>query len=427
MKSSDVLLERLMQLHPKLIDLSLDRMYDILGKLGNPHHRLPPVIHVAGTNGKGSAIAYMRAALLAAGYRVHVYTSPHLVRFHERVELYGEIITEPALAELLDECERRNGGAAITYFEVTTAAAFLAFSRNPADILFMETGLGGRLDATNVVDRPLATAITPVSLDHQQFLGNTLPEIAREKAGIIKPGVPLVVGPQENAALDTILARAKEVDAPATVWGRDFEVRNPTRDGFLYVENGNELPMPAPVLLGFHQPANAATAIATLRKLDGFDLSSDALATGLTSARWPARMQQIHEGRLKELLGEGTELWLDGGHNPAAGEVIADMAKTWNDRPLDIVVGMMNTKDPVGFLALIAPFVRLAVAVDIPREKNTLAADQTLKVLCEVDIAAEAAPDIETALRRLKTSGEPSRVLICGSLYLAGWVLEVNG
>lgn len=426
-KSSDVLLERLMQLHPKLIDLSLDRMFDILAKLDNPHHRLPPVIHVAGTNGKGSAIAYMRAALLAAGYRVHVYTSPHLVRFHERVELYGEIISEPELAALLEECERRNGGEPITYFEVTTAAAFLAYSRNPADVLLLETGLGGRLDATNVVERPLATVITPVSLDHQQFLGETIAAIAGEKAGIIKKDVPLIVGPQKPEALDVILARVDVVGAPSTVWGRDFDVAGSSQNGFEYVERGARISMPRPVLLGSHQPANAATAIATLRTQKGLEVTLEAIAEGLRSARWPARMQQLTAGRLPDLLGASTELWLDGGHNPAAGEVIADMAQSWSDRPLDIVVGMMNTKDPVGFLKPLAPYVRRAVAVGIPGEKNTLTADQTLGVLEKVGIAAEAAPDVETALSRLRNPDEASRVLICGSLYLAGRVLEANG
>lgn len=425
--SSDVLLERLMQLHPKLIDLSLDRMYDILAKLGNPHHSLPPVVHVAGTNGKGSAIAYMRAALIAAGYRVHVYTSPHLVRFHERVELDGETISEADLAELLDECERINGGEPITYFEVTTAAAFLAFSRVPADILLLETGLGGRLDATNVVDRPLATVITPVSLDHQQFLGDTIAKIAGEKAGIIKPGVPVIIGPQVSEARDVMVARAAALDSPAFVSGTDFDVIEQTTDGFVMVDGDDRLAMPMPCLLGPHQPHNAATAIAALRRLEGFDLSEESLARGLTTARWPARMQQLHAGRLKEMLGPDTELWLDGGHNPAAGLVLADMAQSWTDRPLDLVVGMMNTKDPTGFIKPLAPFVRRAIAVEIPGEKNTLAAEDTLRVLKDAGLEASSASDVEVALQQLAAEKGPSRVLICGSLYLAGRVLEANG
>jgi dihydrofolate synthase/folylpolyglutamate synthase len=427
MASSDVLLERLMQLHPKLIDLSLDRMHDILGKLGNPQHNLPPVVHVAGTNGKGSAIAYMRAALIAAGYRVHVYTSPHLVRFHERVELDGEIISEADLTALLDECERVNGGEPITYFEVTTAAAFLAFSRVPADILLLETGLGGRLDATNVVDQPLATVITPVSLDHQQFLGDTIDKIAGEKAGIIKADVQVIIGPQDPEARQVMMARAAALGSPAFASGLDFDVIERSPDGFVMSDGDTRLIMPMPCLLGPHQPLNAATAIATLRRLKGFDFSREALAKGLTTARWPGRMQQVHDGRLKALLGLDTELWLDGGHNPAAGQVLADMAQTWADRPLDLVVGMMNTKDPTGFIKPLAPFVRRAIAVEIPGEKNTLAADETLRVLQDAGLQATKACDVETALQQLAAEEGPSRVLICGSLYLAGRVLEANG
>jgi dihydrofolate synthase / folylpolyglutamate synthase len=425
--SSDVLLERLMRLHPKLIDLSLDRMHDILANLGNPHHSLPPVVHVAGTNGKGSAIAYMRAALIAAGYRVHAYTSPHLVRFHERVELDGKIISEADLSALLDECERVNGGEPITYFEVTTAAAILAFSRVPADILLLETGLGGRLDATNVVDQPLATVITPVSLDHQQFLGDTIDKIAGEKAGIIKSGVPVIIGPQKPEVRQVMMERADALGSPVFASGFDFDVVEQSPDGFVMTDGDTRFAMPVPCLLGPHQPFNAATAIATLRRLEGFELSEESLAKGLKTALWPARMQQLHEGRLKDLLGPDTELWLDGGHNPAAGQVLADMAKTWTDRPLDLVVGMMNTKDPTGFIKPLAPFARRAIAVEIPGEKNTLVAEDTLQVLQEAGLQAAKMPDVEAALQHLASEEGPSRVLICGSLYLAGRVLEANG
>ncbi|MDG2481600.1 MAG: bifunctional folylpolyglutamate synthase/dihydrofolate synthase [Alphaproteobacteria bacterium] len=425
--SSDVLLERLMQLHPKLIDLSLERMMRLLKALDNPHLKLPPVVHVAGTNGKGSAIAYMRAALLAAGYRVHVYTSPHLVRFHERVEIDGKIIAEDDLADLLDDCERANGGEPITFFEVTTAAAFLGFSRTPADILLMETGLGGRLDATNVIDRPLLSVITLISLDHQQFLGETLAEIAGEKAGIIKPGVPVVIGPQEPAGRDVLLVRAEELGAPALMFGRDFAVDAVSAEGFSLSVGSDRMEMPDPVLAGPHQPSNAATAITALRHLAGFELDEEHLRQGLRTARWPARMQQLHHGALKDKVGPDVELWLDGGHNPAAGQVLADMAGTWNDRPLDIVVGMMNTKDPAGFIAPLAPFVRRAVAVGIPGEKNTLSAGETRAVLDQAGVETVAAGDFDEALGLLRASGKgSSRILICGSLYLAGRVLAAN-
>ena len=426
--SSDVLLERLMGLHPKLIDLSLDRMIRILAALGHPERALPPVVHIAGTNGKGSTVATMKAALIAAGYRVHAYTSPHLVRFHERVELDEEIIAEPALAALLEECERANGGVPITFFEITTAAAFLGFSRTPADILLMETGLGGRLDATNMIEKPLVTIITPVSLDHQQFLGDTVGEIAGEKAGILKPGVLGVIGPQPSQALEAIERRAAAIAAPLLVAGRDFVVESVGPDGFVLRDGDSTSTFPLPVLPGAHQPFNAASAIVALRRLAGFTVDDAAIATGLKTARWPARLQKLETGALKDRAGPKVELWLDGGHNPSAGEVLADMARTWGDRPLDLIVGMMNTKDPVGFVRPLAPLVRRARAVSIPGEKNTLPAEETLKVLRQAGVEAAESASVGDALDELNAAGNgPARVLICGSLYLAGRVLEENG
>ena len=426
--SSDVLLERLMGLHPKLIDLSLDRMHRILDALGHPERALPPVVHIAGTNGKGSTVATMKAALIAAGYRVHAYTSPHLVRFHERVELDGEIIAEPALAALLEECERANGGVPITFFEITTAAAFLGFSRTPADILLMETGLGGRLDATNVIDQPAVSIITPVSLDHQQFLGDTIGAIAGEKAGILKPGVTGIIGPQPAEALAAIAARAQAIGAPLLVAGRDFAVESAGPEGFVLRDGDVTTAFPPPVLVGAHQPFNAATSIVALRRLAGFTVDDDAVARGLRSARWPARLQKLERGALKDRVGVDVELWLDGGHNPSAGEVLADMAMTWGDHPLDLVVGMMNTKDPVGFVRPLAPLVRRARAVSIPGEKNTLPGEATLKVLREAGVEAAESASVGAALDELRAAGSgPARILICGSLYLAGRVLEENG
>jgi len=422
--TSDVLLDRLMGLHPKLIDLSLDRMMRVLEALGRPHEHLPPVVHIAGTNGKGSVVAYLRAALIAAGYKVHVYTSPHLVRFHERIQVDGKIIAEPDLAALLDECEKANGGEPITFFEITTAAAFLAFSRTPADILVMETGLGGRLDATNVVDRPLLSVITPISLDHQHFLGDTLAQIAGEKAGIIKPHVPVVIGPQEPEALAVLEQRARELDAPAVIWGRDYAAVADDK-GFDVRDGATSWRLPLPSLFGPHQIANAATAVAALRRLEGFTVDRAATAEGLTTAVWPARLQRLTAGRLVNLAGRAVELWVDGGHNPSAGEILADVCRTWNDKPLDIVVGMMNTKDPKGFARPLAPYVRRAICLSIPGEKNTLPGEDAARVLTSVGIAASVGAGIEEAIARLR-SGAPSRVLIRGSLYLAGRVLAVN-
>ncbi len=426
---SDVVLERLMQLHPKLIDLSLDRLHRLLEHLGQPHRHLPPAVHVAGTNGKGSVIAYMRAALMAAGHTVHVYTSPHLVRFHERIEIGGHLIEEDRLMALLEECEAANRNEPITFFEITTAAAYLAFAREPADIVLLETGLGGRLDATNVIDKPLVSVITPVSLDHQQFLGTTLAAIAGEKAGIIKNGVPVVIAPQDGEAMEVLLDRAGALGAPAIVAGHDFTFGEESGGRFEVTEpGGRRTVLPAPALAGRHQMANAATAVVALGLTGRMAPDQGALAAGMLQARWPARLQRLESGRLVDRLGCGKELWLDGGHNPAAGSILADMARTWCDRPLDVIIGMMNTKDPAGFIRPLAPFIRRAVAVAIPGEKNTLDAAATRAVLEAEGVAATVATDIRQAISRLADpQDERSRILICGSLYLAGRVLSANG
>ena len=426
---SDVVLERLMQLHPKLIDLSLDRLHRLLERLDRPHLRLPPVVHVAGTNGKGSVIAYMRAALMAAGHTVHVYTSPHLVRFHERIEIAGQVIEEDRLMALLEECEAANRNEPITFFEITTAAAYLAFAREPADIVLLETGLGGRLDATNVVDKPLVSVITPVSLDHQQFLGTTLAAIAGEKAGIIKSGVPVVIAPQDDEAKDVLQDRADALGAPAVVAGRDFTFQAGAGDRFEVISpGGRRTVLPRPALAGRHQLANAATAVVALGLTGHLAPDKRALAAGMLQVRWPARLQRLESGHLVEQLGDGQELWLDGGHNPAAGSTLADMAGTWRDRPLDVIIGMMNTKDPAGFICPLAPYIRRAVAVSIPGEKNTLDAEATRAVLAEEGVAVTVAADIRRAISDLADpQGDRSRILICGSLYLAGRVLSANG
>ncbi len=425
---SDVVLERLMQLHPKLIDLSLERLHRLLEHLGQPHRHLPPVIHVAGTNGKGSVIAFMRAALMAAGHTVHVYTSPHLVRFHERIEIAGQVIGEDRLMTLLEECEAANRNEPITFFEITTAAAYLAFSREPADIVLLETGLGGRLDATNVIDRPLVSVIMPVSLDHQQFLGNTLAAIAGEKAGIIKTGVPVVIAPQDDEALEVLVDRAGALGAPADVAGRDFTFLEATDDRFEVTRpGGSRTLLPVPALAGRHQLANAATAVVALGRTGHLVPDDRALAEGMAQVRWPARLQRLESGSLVDQLRHGQELWLDGGHNPAAGAILADMARSWHDRPLDVIIGMMNTKDPRGFIRPLAPCVRRAVAVSIPGEANALDAEATRAVLEEEGVAVTVAGNIGQAISHLaEPRGNPSRILICGSLYLAGRVLSAN-
>ena len=425
-ETSDRVLERLGRLHPKLIDLSLGRIERLLGALDNPHEKLPPVVHVAGTNGKGSTVATLRACLEAGGYRVHAYISPHLVRFHERIRLAGRLIEEEALIALLEECEHANGGTPITYFEITTAAAFLAFARTPADVVLLETGLGGRLDATNVVCRPAATAITPISLDHQGFLGDTIAQIASEKAGILKPRVPVVIGPQPAEAEAVIETRAVALGAPLSRWRHEWRCEV-TDDGMRFAGEHWRLDLPRPSLVGAHQIANAGAAIACLEQLRDLPVVADAIAAGLRQIEWPARMQHLTHGPLVEITPTGWELWLDGGHNPGAGAVLADFIAGWHDRPLFLVVGMLNTKDSAGFLAPLAPHAKALVAVTIPGEQNPLPAEAIVAAARSVGIAAAMAPSLAAALSDIVSNPEPGRILVCGSLHFAGTVLAANG
>lgn len=424
---SDLVLERLTRLHPKLIDLSLGRIEGLLAALGNPQDRLPPVVHVAGTNGKGSTIAALRACLEAGGYRAHVYTSPHLVRFHERVRLAGRLIEEDRLVELLEECERANKGAPITYFEITTAAALLAFARTPADAVLLETGLGGRLDATNVVRRPAATAITPISLDHQAFLGDTIAKIAGEKAGILKPGAPAIIGPQIPEAAAVFDARATAVGASLYRFGREWRCAA-QGEGMRYEGPRWRLDLPLPSLPGAHQIGNAGTAIACLEQLTGFAIGREVIAHGLRHIDWPARLQRLVHGPLVEMLPMGWELWLDGGHNPGAGEVLAAAVSGWRERPLHLVVGMLNTKDAAGFLAPLAVHARSLKAVTIPGEQNPLPASEIVAAAGSVGLTAHESPSVAAAIGAiLAAESNPARVLICGSLHFAGTVLAENG
>jgi dihydrofolate synthase / folylpolyglutamate synthase len=419
-QTSDVILARMMALHPKIIDLTLDRMWRLLEALGNPQDALPPVIHIAGTNGKGSTQAMIRAGLEAAGKTVHAYTSPHLARFHERIRLAGTLISEDHLTEVLDECYAANGGESITYFEITTCAALLAFSRTPADAVLLEVGLGGRLDATNVVAQPALTVITPVSIDHQQYLGTTLAEIAGEKAGIIKRRVPCVVGPQEDAALDVIEATAARLGAPLLAYGQQWHVG--TEGGrMVYQDETGLLDLPLPNLIGAHQVTNAGSALAAMRHLG---LDAAACEAGVTRAEWPARMQRLKAGPLVEAA-EGTPVWLDGGHNPAAGEALAGVLAAGQGK-VHMICGMLNTKDIAGYLRPLAPHVARLHAVSIPGEVNTLPANVTAETARAVGMEAVEALDVIGAVRAIVAADPGARILICGSLYLAGNVLREN-
>jgi len=425
-ETSDQVLERLGRLHPKLIDLSLGRIKRLLAALGNPQERLPPIIHVAGTNGKGSTVATLRACLEAGGYRVHAYISPHLVRFHERIRLAGQLIEEEALIAVLEECERANAGEPITFFEITNAAAFLAFSRVPANVVLLEVGVGGRLDSTNVIRRPAVTTITPISLDHQALLGDTIAQISAEKAGILKPGVPVVVGPQPDEAETVIEARAIELSVPLSRWQREWRC-DPAGDGMRFVGARWRLDLPMPSLAGAHQIVNAGMAIACLEQLRDFPVSTGAIADGLRQIEWPARLQRLTRGPLVEMMPPGWELWLDGGHNPSAGAVLGEFVAGWHDRPLFLVVGMLNTKDAGGFLGPLAPHANALIAVTIPGEQNPLPAEAIAAGARSVGLIAATATSVDAALREISLSSPPGRVLICGSLHFAGTVLAANG
>ena len=408
MSRIEPIVARLHGLHPRLIDLSLDRLQRLLAQLGHPERKLPPIIHVAGTNGKGSTCSFIRAVAEAAGLRVHVYTSPHLVRFNERFRIAGQLVTDDALGTVMEHIEQVNAGAPITVFEVITAAAFALFAATPADLCVLEVGLGGRGDATNVIT-PAACAITSISLDHREMLGDTLPLIAAEKAGIMKPGIPTVTGIQPRDILAVLDAagpvRARERDWLIESWG----------PGLRYADGDGSVILPTPGLLGPHQVDNAGIAVAAIR--------AAALGVndfhGLARAEWPARMQRLH-GRLAALV-PGRELWLDGGHNPGAGEVLAAVIAGWAD-PTHLVVGMKQAKDTAEFLRPLLPLAASVWAVAEPDQHQALPVDAIIEASGGV---ARAGPTVADALRSL--DGQPGRVLICGSLYLAGEVLKLDG
>jgi dihydrofolate synthase/folylpolyglutamate synthase len=428
---TDAILDRLMRLHPKLIDLELGRIERLLADVGSPHLKLPPIVHVAGTNGKGSLVAYLRAMAEAAGYRVHVYTSPHLVRFNERIRVAGELISDDMLEDVLTEAEQANNEQPITFFEITTVSAFLAFARVPADLAVLEVGMGGRNDTTNVVE-PALSAITPIGYDHTSFLGDTLEKIAAEKAGILKRAVPAVIGRQREASAGVIASRAAELAAPLFRMGREWQVR-PTPSGFRYDSDLLGIDLPAPALVGAHQIDNAATAVACIERLRAaqFRIDDAAMRKGLASVDWPARLQKLTRGPLVDALPPASELWLDGGHNEDCGIVLARQAAEWAKEPaalpLYLIFGMLTTKDASGFLRPLGRHARSARAVPIeghaaytPQEACARAADVGLDCLPANDVGA-ALEDL------LASQPAPMRILICGSLYLAGTVLARNG
>jgi dihydrofolate synthase/folylpolyglutamate synthase len=430
----DAIVTRLLALHPKRIDLTLDRVERLLARLDHPERRLPPVIHVAGTNGKGSTVAFMRAILEAAGKSVHVYTSPNLVRVNERFRLGriggGVLVSDAELADVLTECERANGDDPITVFEIETVAGFLLFARHPADVLLLEVGLGGRLDATNVIERPLTSVITPVSFDHAEFLGNTVPQIAAEKAGILKRGVPAVIALQSNEARETIERVARKVGAPLRLAGEDWIVTQ-EHGRLVYQDDNGLLDLPAPKLVGRHQFDNAGTAIAALRASNAFKLPLAAYEDGIAAAQWPARMQRLLTGRLVAQAPEGAEVWLDGGHNVDGGRAIAVALADLEERvprPLVLIVGMLTTKDVEGFLGNFAGLAHRIIAIPIANQEKSRSPETIVEAARRTGTEAEVSTGVESALTRVaQLNLDAPRILITGSLYLAGEVLAVNG
>jgi dihydrofolate synthase/folylpolyglutamate synthase len=435
MTDIDALLARLKRLHPLMIDLSLGRIEGLLAKLGDPHKRLAPVVHIAGTNGKGSVAALLKAMLEAAGNRVHVYTSPHLVRFNERIVMAGESgrkagpIAEDRLVDLLERVEAVNAGDPMTFFEITTAAAFLAFAETPADAVILEVGLGGRLDATNVIDQPRLSIITPVSIDHADKLGATVGLIAAEKAGILKRGVRAVIGRQDEEAMPVIQAAADKVGAPLVVYGQDFDAYE-QRGRLVFQAEHRLLDLSLPALVGPHQVGNAGTAIAAALEMPEFGLDERAIERGLTGVEWPARMQRLSSGALTAMLQPGSELWLDGGHNPAGAQALADTLAGLEERapkPLVLVLALMGQKNARGYLAHFRGLARQVVTVPIPGAHEAPWPPEDLAELArDAGLQASHAGSVPDALGLIEAEAGAKRIVICGSLYLAGAVLALQ-
>jgi dihydrofolate synthase / folylpolyglutamate synthase len=434
LKTAEQEIDALMQLHPKGFDLSLERVTRLLHVLGDPHLKLPPVIHVAGTNGKGSATAFSRAILEAAGLSVHVHTSPHLVRWHERYRMGGgKLVEDQVFADALRRVAKANGGQSITVYEILTAVGFILFSEHPADAVILEVGLGGRFDATNVISNPAVSLIMPISMDHEAYLGDTVEKIAFEKAGIIKRRCPAVIGQQPfSAAKDTLIALAEKAGGPLAVYGQDF-LAFEEHGRMVYQDEDGLLDLPKPALLGRHQIANAAAAIKAVR-MAGFDVADDAVERGIAAANWPARMQRLSQGALVGLAPKGSEIWLDGGHNPGAGLVIAEALAELDERaerPLFMIAGMLSTKDSTGYFKAFEGLVKHVYCVPVTGSDSGLSPEKLALAAQEAGLSAEPVASAANALALLKDNFDPDetapRILIGGSLYFAGEVLRENG
>ena len=422
LSKSDVVLDRLLSLHPKIIDLTLDRVTRLLKKLNNPEDKISQVVHIAGTNGKGSTQAFLRAAIESSGESVHVYTSPHLTRFHERIRVAGSLISENMLADILNECELANNGKPITYFEITTCAAFLIFSRIKADYTLLEVGLGGRLDATNILKKPKLTIITPISMDHVQFLGSTIEQIANEKAGIIKEGIPCIVGHQSKDAIDVIKKRAIELKSKLKIYGEHWQVYAKS-DKLIFKDAMGFLELPLPKLIGQHQIENAGTAIAAMRELS---IPDEACKESMKNVYWPARMQRLESGPLVKMANE-SEIWLDGGHNQAAGIAISNaLEQLPKGRTNILICGMLKTKDLKAFLNPLFNSAKFLYGIRIQGEENSNSAETIVNQAREIGFSAFKTQKVSDAILQIIKAHPNSRIIICGSLFLAGKILQDN-
>ena len=422
LSKSDVVLDRLLSLHPKIIDLTLDRVTRLLKKLNNPEDKISQVVHIAGTNGKGSTQAFLRAAIESSGESAHVYTSPHLTRFHERIRVAGSLISENVLADILNECELANNGKPITYFEITTCAAFLIFSRIKADYTLLEVGLGGRLDATNILKKPKLTIITPISMDHEQFLGSTIEQIANEKAGIIKEGIPCIVGHQSKDAIDVIKKRAIELKSKLKIYGEHWQVYAKS-DKLIFKDAMGFLELPLPKLIGQHQIENAGTAIAAMRELS---IPDEACKESMKNVYWPARMQRLESGPLVKMANE-SEIWLDGGHNQAAGIAISNaLEQLPKGRTNILICGMLKTKDLKAFLNPLFNSAKFLYGIRIQGEENSNSAETIVNQDREIGFSAFKTQKVSDAILQIIKAHPNSRIIICGSLFLAGKILQDN-
>ena len=426
MAKYDKVLKRLEVLHPKQIDLSLGRILKLLKRLGNPHLKLPPTIHVAGTNGKGSTIAFLRSIFENNDYKVHTYTSPHLINFNERIRVNSQIIDNENLIELLEECEFYNKNDPITFFEITTAAAYLCFSKKQADILLLETGLGGRFDATNVISDKICSVLTPISMDHMTFLGKSIKSITREKVGIFKRNRPAIISPQTKEALEVIEKEVSQKNIELFKYGSDWEIIKKSREKFLMRIFEEEFEVPKPKLFGEHQIYNAGLAITVSKILKDFSFDNKKIYDGVHETFWPARMQQIDNGKLKEIAGKNYELWLDGGHNSHASEMLLDNLKKWEKDNLFLIFGMINGKEPKEFLTKIFPLIKSLQV--IPIKKHQFIGSKEIQQIFKDEYGIiRPEKTIQNAIKYITNNFTGGKIIICGSLYLAGDVLKSNG